>query len=390
MGLIICIVILAVSFFFIFYAMVGYPAVILLLGKLKKPAKIKKDSGYEPTVSYMIVAHNEEKVILNKLNNALELDYKKDKLQIIIASDFSTDKTNEIVKNFIESHPELNIILHETVEHKGKTNAQNEAQKLAAGEILVMTDANAYLAPDAVKELVSCFADKDVSYVCGKLTYSNNENDTAASESSYWNLELKIRDIESRLQTITAGNGSLYAVRNAEYILVPLSNCHDDMMPYRYALRKKKALFNPDAVSYEKAGENNKDEFKRKVRMNRTILDIFVKMWRPLNIFRYKWFSVFYFGHRTCRYLLWLNHLIFFMASVALTAIGYYIAGGVLVGLQLFAILLGLISVKHTVKFKLFRMLGYYSMTILAQMFAALKQMAGKSKPTWEKADSTR
>lgn len=78
------------------------------------------------------------------------------------------------------------------------------------------------------------------------------------------------------------------------------------------------------------------------------------------------------------------------MASVALTAIGYYIAGGVLVGLQLFAILLGLISVKHTVKFKLFRMLGYYSMTILAQMFAALKQMAGKSKPTWEKADSTR
>ncbi len=385
-----CIIILAISFFFVFYAMAGYPILLLIINKIKRPKKIKKNYDSEPTVSYMIVAHNEEKVILDKLNNALELDYPKEKLQIIITSDFSTDSTNDIVEKFIADHSELNIILHRTVEHKGKTNAQNEAQKLATGEVLVMTDANAYLAPNSIRELVSCFVDEGIAYVCGKLVYTNSDNFTAASESSYWNLELKIRDIESRLQTITAGNGSLYAVRNKEYIQIPLKDCHDGAMPYRYALRKKKALFNPDAISYEKAGENNKDEFKRKVRMNRNILDVFLKMWRPLNVFKYKWFSVLYFGHRTCRYLLWFNHLIFFAASIALTVIGYYIAGGILVGLQLIAILLGIISIKHTIRFKPVKLLGYYSLTILAQLVAVAKQITGKSKPTWEKAESTR
>ena len=124
--------------------------------------------------------------------------------------------------------------------------------------------------------------------------------------------------------------------------------------------------------------------------MNRTILDIFKDCWKPLNIFKYKWFSVFYFGHRTCRYLIWLNHLIFFVASVVFTAIGFYIAGGILVGLQLLALLVGIIATKYTFKFKPLRILGYYVMTVLAQIVGAFKQLTGKSKPTWEKADSTR
>lgn len=385
-----CIVLMTISFFFVFYAMIGYPVFLLITDKIIKPEKLAKTSDYEPSVSYMIVAHNEEKVIEKKLLNALEIDYPKEKLQIIVASDFCTDKTNEIVEKFIEEHSDFNIVLYKAKEHKGKTNAQNEAQKISTGEILVMTDANALFEAKAIRELVSSFKDEKTAYVCGKLVYTNDDNKTSETESSYWNLEMKLRDVESRLQTITAGNGSIYAVRNNEYIDIKPIDCHDSAMPYYYALNKKKALFNPEAISFEKAGETNTDEFKRKVRMNRTILNIFKDCWKPLNIFKYNWFSVFYFGHRTCRYLIWLNHLIFFAASVVFTAIGFYIAGGILVGLQLLALLVGIIATKYTFKFKPLRILGYYVMTVLAQIVGAFKQLTGKSKPTWEKADSTR
>lgn len=390
MVMIACIVIMSITFFFVFYAMIGYPVFLLIAFKIKKPPKLDKLSDYEPTVSYMIVAHNEEKVIEKKLKNALEIDYPKEKLQIIVASDFCTDSTDEIVEKFIKENNDYNIVLYKAKEHKGKTNAQNEAQKVATGEILVMTDANALFDSKAIRELVSSFTNKKIVYVCGKLVYTNEDNDTSATESSYWNLDMKLRDIESRLQTITAGNGSIYAVRNSEYIDVKPIDCHDSAMPYIYSLENKKAVFNPDAISYEKAGETNTDEFKRKVRMNRTILNIFIDCWKPMNIFKYKWFSVFYFGHRTCRYLIWLNHLIFFITSVVFTAIGYYIAGGILVGLQILALLIGLISKNYNFKFKPFRILGYYVMTVLAQLVGAVRQLSGKSKPTWEKAESTR
>lgn len=381
---------MSISFFFVFYAMVGYPLFLLFLAMIKRPPKMVKLYDYEPTVSFMIVAHNEEKVIENKLKNALEIDYPREKLQIIVASDFCTDNTNAIVERFIEENSGYNIVLYKSKEHKGKTNAQNEAQKISSGEILVMTDANALFDRNAVRELVSSFVNEKVVYVCGKLAYTNDDNKTSATESSYWNLDMKLRDIESRFQTITAGNGSIYAVRNSEYIDINPIDCHDSAMPYIYAIDKKKALFNPDAISYEKAGETNIDEFKRKVRMNRTILNIFKDCWKPMNIFKYKWFSVFYFGHRTCRYLIWLNHLIFFITTIIFTVIGFYIPGGILVGLQLIALIVGLIATKYTFKFKPFRILGYYVMTVLAQMVGAFRQLTGKSKPTWEKADSTR
>lgn len=383
--------IMVISAFMIIYAMVGYPILLSLLDRIIKPPKIKKDYHYEPNVSYIIVAHNEESVILRKLQNALQLDYPNDKFEIIITSDFSTDRTNNIVENFISDHSERRIVLHKTVEHKGKTNAQNEAQKISSGEILVMTDANALLKENAIRELVSCFTDNDIAYVCGKLEYSNNlENPTSTTETTYWNLDLKMRDIESRFQTITAGNGSIYAVRNQDYIEIPLIRCHDGAMPYQYALRNKRSLFNPDAISYEKAGEENYDEFKRKVRMNRTILDIFIEGPKVFNPFKYRWFSFFYFGHRTCRYLLWLSHLFFWVFSIIYAIINRNIWFTNLVVIQAFFICVGCYSISHSFKNKILRIIGYYSMTIMAQLVSVYRQITGKAKPIWEKAESTR
>ena len=126
-----------ICMFIIFYGMIGYPLLLLFIDKIKKTKENVKNNEYEPYVTYMIVAHNEQKVIKDKLKNALELDYPKEKFQIIIASDNSTDKTNEIVKDFIRTNLDRNINLYCSKEHKGKTNAQNEAQKIATGDIMV-------------------------------------------------------------------------------------------------------------------------------------------------------------------------------------------------------------------------------------------------------------
>lgn len=381
--------IFSVSFFIIFWAMVGYPLSLWLLDKIVKPKPNVKDLKFEPNVTLMIVAHNEDSVIESKLNNAISLDYPQEKLQILVASDNSNDDTNVIVENFIREHKEWNILLHKTLEHKGKTNAQNEGQKLATGEILVMTDANSMLDNRSIRELVSYFAREDIAYVCGKLVYSNTTNNTSNSESSYWNLDLYMRDVESKIQAITAGNGAIYACRNKEYIAFQPIFCHDSAMPYEYAIRGKKALFNPNALAYEKSGESDGDEYKRKVRMNRDILTWLKLSFKTFNVFKYKWFSFFFFSHRFCRYMLWFAHLTALLTSIIAFMQGKK-WGKIMTLLQIVLISISGLSLKFKLKNKLVRMIGYYSMTIFAQLVGVKNCLTGQSKATWEKVESTR
>lgn len=384
------IVLFVLSGFIIFFSMVGYPLLLKILNKIIKPTELTRDNSYEPIVTYMIVAHNEESVIKEKLLNAIQLDYPKKKIQILVASDNSNDATNAIVENFITDHPDNDIELYCTQEHKGKTNAQNEAQKRAVGEILVMTDANTMLHLDAIHQLVSCFSSDNIAYVCGKLEYSNfDDNLVSNSESTYWNLDLSMRDIESRIWTITAGNGALYAVRNSEYIDFAPISCHDSIMPFTYSKQGKRAVFNPHAVAVEKAGETYEDEYKRKVRMNRDLLDMLGRGMTVLNPFKHRWFSLFYFGHRTCRYLLWLAHTLLFATTVGIWIYGYSI-GFYFSIFQIVFFVISFISLFVNVKMPVIRMIGYYGMTVFAQIHAVFNIVTGKAKPVWEKAESTR
>ena len=209
--------------FIIVWAMIGYPLFLKIIDKLIKAPSIKKDYAYMPTVTILVVAHNEEKVIKEKLENLININYPQELFSIIVTSDFSTDNTNEIVEDFISEHKNLDIKLHKTIKHGGKTNAQNEALKLIDSELVIMTDANCFFDTNAVKEIVACFHDKNIKYVCGATVYVNsNENRTADSETTYWDMDSKCRDIEGRIQTITAGDGNLYACRTKEYKEIPL------------------------------------------------------------------------------------------------------------------------------------------------------------------------
>ena len=380
-----------ISVFIMFFSMIGYPAVLLLLEKIMKPAENKRAEAYCPEVTYMIVAHNEEKVIAKKLENALKLDYPKEKLHILVASDNSTDATNDIVNEFIRNYPDYRIELYTAKQRKGKTNAQNEAQKVATGEILVMTDANAMVQPEAIKELVAYFAEEDVAYVCGRLMYSDSaEGSTGDSESTYWKLDLKMRDIESRIQTITAGNGALYACRNEDYIDFPPIECHDSSMPLEYGRRGRRCLYNPSAIAVEKAGDSNEDEFKRKVRMSRDILSAPGNFLKTCNVFKYKWFSFFYFGHRTCRNHLWLAHSLALLANIALVILTpnpFWIVMGIL---QVVAYALAGAGIAFKISFAPVRMLAYYVMTVVAQLMGVRNILTGRAKPFWEVVESTR
>lgn len=376
-----------ISAFMIFWANIGYPISILILDKVLK-RKNKKIENYEPTVTIMIVAHNEEKVIEQKIKNVLELNYPKNKITILITSDNSTDKTNQIVKKNINKYKDRNIVLYEVKERKGKTNAQNEAAKLVKSEIIVMTDANAMLDKDAIKELVSYF-DKNVVYVTGKLNYTNErENSTSKTENTYWNLDTKIRDIESNIQTITAGNGALYAVKTKEYVDFDPIMCHDSIMPLYYALNNKRAIANHNAIAYEKAGENNEDEFKRKIRMSRITLKFILPSLKILNIFKYKWFTYFYLGHRTSRYLLWFNHILLFISNALLIKYSYFFL--VIFICQCIIYLIAIIKNVFNLNNKLFNFISYYLMTVLAQFIGVVNTITRRNKPFWEKAESTR
>lgn len=377
-----------ISAFIIFWANIGYPMSILIIGKFVHKEN-KKNTKYEPSITLMIVAHNEEKVIKEKLENAIKLDYPKEKLKVLVSSDNSTDKTNDIIKKFIETNIDRDITLYQTKERKGKTNAQNEASKLVDTEILVMTDANSILDEKSIKEIVSSFSDDSIAYVTGRLCYTNsNENETSNSENLYWDLDTKIRDIESRLQTITAGNGALYACRTKDYYCFDPIKCHDSSMPLYYALNGKRAIANQNAIAYEKAGENIKDEFKRKVRMSRIVLSSILPDIRILNISKYKWFSYFYLGHRSCRYLLWITHII--LATTNCFLINYSIIYMITFIVQMMVYILALLKKIFNLNNKIINSCSYYCMTIIAQMIGVLKTITGKNKPFWEKAESTR
>lgn len=374
-----------VSAFAIFYPMIGYPLTLLLLDKIIK-RKNTKDYTYKPKVSVIISAYNEEKVIEKKLNNIIRTDYPD--FEVIIANDASNDRTVELSQDFIKNHPDFDIRVNTVRNHLGKTNAQDEAVEVAKGEILVFSDANSIFKEDAISELVSYFTSDDIEYVCGSLIYKEDETASVVAENTYWNMELTMRKIESNIKTIAAGNGAIYACRKKDYRNYDLVSSHDYEMPLHAGLNGKRALYNEDALAFEKAGSTTSDEFKRKVRMQRRILTNIRTNLRRLNIFKYGWFSFFHFNHKTLRFLQAFFHIVLFISNIFLIRQGF-IYKLILLG-QVAFLILAILGQVSKAKNKIVYFPRYYSMMMLAQILGAKNELTGKSKATWEKAESTR
>jgi cellulose synthase/poly-beta-1,6-N-acetylglucosamine synthase-like glycosyltransferase len=235
---------------------VGYPAVTGLLAARRRDAP--PPPGEPPTVTLVIAAHNEEPVMRPRLENALALEYPRDRLEVVVSLDGSTDGTRAIAESF-------GVLVLDNP-RGGKIAAQNAAVRATSSDIVAFSDANSAWEPDALRRLVARFADPDVGYVCGRLRLVDPDSGRTV-EGQYWRYELWLREQESRLGSITAGNGAIYAVRRSAYPELPAEHSHDIGLPFRLARAGLRSVYEPGAVASEPAAPTTSAEWERKVRM---------------------------------------------------------------------------------------------------------------------------
>jgi cellulose synthase/poly-beta-1,6-N-acetylglucosamine synthase-like glycosyltransferase len=257
----------------------------------------------------VIAAHDEEEAIADKVANALALDYPRQKLELIVASDGSTDATAERARA-----AGADVVLE--LPRGGKVAAQNAAVAKASGELLAFSDANSAWEPRALAELVSAFGDPKVGYACGRLQLTGAGGDN--QEGLYWRYEMKLREMESGLAGVTAGNGAIYMIRRESYIELDPARSHDGSFPFMLAKRGLRSLDVPGAVASEPMAPTMGDEFARKRRIMRPLWDVVVldgmlspRGYSPLYAFEI-------FSHRLLRYAAPLLHLVALAANVAL------------------------------------------------------------------------
>jgi cellulose synthase/poly-beta-1,6-N-acetylglucosamine synthase-like glycosyltransferase len=286
-----------------------YPAVAELAGRL---GGRRLDRGSElPSVALIVAAHNEAAVIERRVANLRALDYPAELLQIVVTSDASDDGTDELAEAM-----GARVIRNP---RGGKVAAQDRAVRETESEIVAFSDANATWDADALRRLVDPFADPKVAYVCGRLELESA--DGSNKEGVYWRYEMSLRAAESKLGSVTGGNGSIYALRRSDYVEVDPRFGHDLSLPYLMVQRGRRAVYEPGAVAREKPTPTNETEYRRKVRM-------FEHCW--LIVLRGKMlrrqppgYLVALISHRHLRYASGLLHLVLLATSLALVTSGW-------------------------------------------------------------------
>jgi cellulose synthase/poly-beta-1,6-N-acetylglucosamine synthase-like glycosyltransferase len=311
------------------WTQVGYPLAVGALARVRE-RRVAKDASWEPSVSVIVAAYNEEDVIERRLENLLALDYPPDRLELVVASDASTDRTNELVEAVAAREPRVRLL---DCPRGGKVAAQDRAVRETDGEVVAFSDANATWAPDALRKLVASLADPEVAYVCGRLRLE----DAAGSnrEGLYWRYELWLREQESRLGSITGGNGSVYALNRKDYVEVDPRWGHDLAFPYRMVQAGRRAVYEPEAVAFEEPTPTNEAEYARKVRMFEHCWEITLRgsMLRRLP----PEYLVSILSHRVLRYASGVLHLVLLATSVALAPAGWPYALALVAQLALLA-----------------------------------------------------
>lgn len=247
------------------YAYAGYPVLAWALARCRRaPALGRSEGDARPTVSMVTAAHNEASCIAGKIENCLQLDYPRDLLEIVLVSDGSDDGTADIARGF--GLPNLSVL--ELGTRQGKAVAVNRAAAAATGEILVFSDANSMLRPDAVSRLVRHFSDPDVGGVSGLLRPVNRTGDAGGEgEGLYWRYEAWVKRQESRAGALIGSNGAIHAIRRALYTVIPQGLINDDFfLSMKVLERGRRVILEPTAVAIEETAPSLEAEFKRHVR----------------------------------------------------------------------------------------------------------------------------
>ena len=278
-----------------------FPVTLPFVSEFFKRRRRDIDKNFDlPTVSLLISAFNEEAVIERKIHNILEIDYPKEKLEVLIGDDGSADRTAEIVARYADK----GITLVKAPQNAGKAAMLNRLQKIAKGDILVFCDANTMFFPNVVRKLVAPFEDRKIGCTCGHLILSDKSGTMLGQgESSYWDLESEIKKFEGILDRLIGGNGALYAIRRELYTELPVKkSVMDDFFITTKILQKGYfCTFVASAIGTEQTSKEGSGEFRRKVRIGRANFNYLWSYLPLLNPFR-PLLAYLFFSHKILRW----------------------------------------------------------------------------------------
>ncbi len=364
-----------------------YPFILVIAKKLKRHPGLKPDSSYFPKVTLIISAFNEEKVIGQKIENSLNVNYPLDRLEILVVSDASTDGTDAIVREWEKKSPVVKLL--RLPQRSGKTAGLNQALREASGEIIVFSDANAMYHQDAIRELVQYFQNPEVGYVVGKAVYLEEGTSPASnSEGIYWKYELWLKELESHFHSVVGGDGAIYAIRKALFDPLKEDDINDFVNPLQIIAKGYRGIFNPRAVCYEYAAEQFEKEYQRKRR-------IVNRSWRAFKryIHLFSWkkhgkFLFLLFSHKVIRWFNWVFLVLIYGSTVVINLLSNSPFYRFLLIAEVIFVLLSLVGYWLDKKGKpipsIFYLPYYYHLINWAALGAFIDDLRGKKYVKWE------
>ena len=362
------------------YTYAGYPLLLLIVSWLR-PREIRP-APFEPTVSIIITAYNEDRDLAAKLENTLALDYRRELLEVIVASDCSTDRTDEIVREFADR----GVRLVRQTQRLGKTAAQNMAVEHARGEMILFSDATSLYQPDVLRVMMPSFADPTVGCVAGRLIYV----DPAASRvgrgaRSYWGYETFLKEHESRIFSLIGVSGCLYAVRRSAY--VPLYNeaCSDFIIATKMVEQNLRAIYEPAAVCTEETNRQSDKELNMRVRV---IAQTFTDLWRhraTMNPFRSGFYAIQLLSHKVMRYAVpfFLIAILTSSGILSLHSLVYSIVFGAQLGCYLSALGSWILE-RAGVHSRMLALPQYFVLSNVAALLGFYQFLRGERYAHWE------
>jgi glycosyltransferase involved in cell wall biosynthesis len=376
----------------IVWTQLGYALTLALIVRVAAPRARRPSGSPEtarpPRVSLIVAAHDEQESIAAKVANALALDYPRELLEVIVACDGCADATAVRAR---EAGADLVLELP----RGGKIRAQDAAVDGARGEIVAFSDANALWEPGALRALVGAFADPRVGYACGQVRFVQAAEGAAATnqEGVYWRYEMAVRGLESRLGSITAGNGAIYATRRADYLVVDPIMGHDLSFPFNLVKRGWRAVYVPQARAGERMVPSIEGELARKRRMMSHTWPIVLRggMLSPRGY--PPGYALMILSHRVLRYATPFLHALALAANVALVAIGTGGSGSRLlytVTLALQLALLAAAALGGVWRVRPLLVARYYVLTTAALALGLWDWLRNGTSAAWEAAEGTR
>jgi len=362
------------------YVYLLFPVIVQLLAR--RFGTLVSEADLALSVSIIVTAYNEEKGIFAKLENLLALDYPSDLVDIIVASDASSDATDQLVRDSGSDRVQLLRIEG----RKGKTTCQNAAAAIARGEILVFTDATTRLDASALRALVRCFCSANVGCAAGRLMYmSRTENVTGRGGEAYWDYEIKLRMAESSLGSLIGVSGCLYAVRRSAYRAINPGLISDFVISMKMREQSLRTVLAANAICYEDTLNRGTHELSMRVRVAIRSINALICERRFLDPWRFGLFAWQLWSHKLLRYaspFLWLTAL---GANLALTA--KHPLYGALLACQIAIILAGVVGFalqSRLAKLGILSQPYYFLLTNIAAFLAALRYARGERMVTWK------